>query len=260
MKKYYFVSGMPRSGSTLLCNILAQNPNFHATHTSGCLDVLFGIRNNWHKLVEHQAHPNQEALDRVLKATLHAYYADIEKSVIFDKSRGWLAYIEILQQILNEPPKILVPIRLLPDILASFEKLYRETAKVKQPPGEAENYFAFQSVEGRCHFWMQPNSPVGLALNRLRDALKRGFSKNLHFIEFEELTNNPAKKLKDIYDFLGEPHFEHNFDHVEQVTFEDDSVHGFVNLHNIRNKVEPVKSQAVEIIGNELVAKFAGAY
>lgn len=36
-KKYYFISGLPRSGSTLLANILAQNPRFHATATSGIL-------------------------------------------------------------------------------------------------------------------------------------------------------------------------------------------------------------------------------
>jgi sulfotransferase len=30
MKSYYFISGLPRSGSTLLSGILKQNPDFYA--------------------------------------------------------------------------------------------------------------------------------------------------------------------------------------------------------------------------------------
>jgi len=33
-KTVHFVSGLPRSCSTLLCNLLAQNPRVHATPTS----------------------------------------------------------------------------------------------------------------------------------------------------------------------------------------------------------------------------------
>jgi sulfotransferase len=61
-KKYFFVSGLPRSGSTLLENLLAQNPRFHATATSGIMDVMFATRNNWSNMIEFQASPNDEAL------------------------------------------------------------------------------------------------------------------------------------------------------------------------------------------------------
>ena len=256
-KKFYFISGMPRSGSTILANLLAQNPKFHATHTSGCLDVLFGIRNQWPKLVEHQAHPDQKALKRVLKSVLYAYYDDVEKPIIFDKSRGWVAHLELLEEILGEPPKILIPVRPLPDILSSFEKLHRETSKVKSPPGEAENYIQFQTVEGRCAFWMQPNSPVGLALNRINDVVKRGHKDKLHFIGFQNFTNDPQSTVKEIYDFLGEQYYDHNFDHVEQVTVENDEIHGYTNLHKIEPRIQPKLSDAEKILGKELVAKYS---
>src|SRR4051794_4991565 len=54
-KKYCFISGLPRSGSTLLANLLAQNPRFHASATSGILDVVFGVRNHWDQLPQFQA-------------------------------------------------------------------------------------------------------------------------------------------------------------------------------------------------------------
>jgi sulfotransferase len=240
------------SGSTLLANILLQNPRFHATQTSGCLDVLFGIRNQWNNLVEHKASPCPEKEINVLRATLEAYYQDVDRPVVFDKSRGWIAYTELIESIIGTKAKILVPIRPLTDILASFEVLYRETSKVKQPPGEAENYFQFQTVKGRCEYWMRADQPVGLALNRLDDVLKRGFKDRIHFVEFAKLTNNPKQKMQEIYQFLGEEYYEHNFNHVEQVTKEDDEIHGFVGLHSIKNKVTPIPSRAKEILGEEV--------
>jgi sulfotransferase len=253
MKTLHFTCGLPRSGSTLLQNILAQNPKFHATETSGFVDVLFGVRNSWPNLIEHRAHPRPQGLHNVLKAIYEAYYADIDKSVIFVKTRGVLPYVEMLEKVLDQKLKILVPVRPVPDIIASFEKLYRETSKVRQPPGEAENYFQFQTIQGRCDYWMRKDQVVGLALSRLEDAVTRGLSDRLHFVDFNQLTTNPKLTLSNIYNFLEEDLFEHNFDYVEQVTQENDDVHGFVNLHKIQNKVKPVPSTALQVLGKEVM-------
>ena len=46
------------------------------------------------------------------------------------------------------------------------------------------------------------------------------------FIKFEDLCINPKKELKRIYSYLGLKEFQHDFDNVEQLTVEDDRVHG----------------------------------
>lgn len=247
--KYHFISGLPRSGSTLLSNILAQNPRFLATSTSGILDIMFGVRNSWDNLIEFQASPNDEAKKRVLKGILDNYYSDTDKPVVFDKSRGWNAYIEMAEHALGEKVKILVPVRDIRDVVASFEKLWRKTSQYAQVPVERERYFEFQTVQGRVKIWLEGNQPIGLAYNRIKDAIDRGFRDRMHFVKFEELTSNPTKCLSDIYEFLGEEQFKHDFDNVVQVTKEDDSVHGFKGLHDIRSKVEPMKPQWPTVLG-----------
>ncbi len=97
--------------------------------------------------------------------------------------------------------------------------------------------------------WLKPDQPVGLAYNRITDAIKRGYGDRMFLIDFDDMTSNPAATFKKIYEFLGEDYFKHNFDHVEQVTWEDDTVHGFKNLHTIRNKVEPIPPQWPKILG-----------
>src|SRR5262245_36279277 len=97
-KRFHFIAGLPRSGSTLLANILAQNPRFHATGTSGVLEVLFNVRNCWEGLGEFQAMPAEAgsaAKVRVLRGILESFHADTDRPVVFDKSRSWLAYLEM---------------------------------------------------------------------------------------------------------------------------------------------------------------------
>jgi sulfotransferase len=93
------------------------------------------------------------------------------------------------------------------------------------------------------------DQPLGLAYNRIKDALHRGYRDRLHFVRFEELTAGPRQALRHVYEFLDEPYFEHDFDHVEQVTHEDDRVHGFPGMHAIRAKVEPVPPQWPQLLG-----------
>ena len=256
MKKFYFLGGLPRAGSTLLCNILAQNPEIYATHTSGCLEVLFMVRNQWNELIEHKAHPLEETERNVLKGILESYYWDIEEPVVVDKSRGWLAHIEMLEWVLKEEVKVIVPVRDLRDVLASFEKLWRQGAKSRQTQAERDNYMRYQKLGERLAIWCELNEPVGLAVNRIKDAVARGFKDRMHFVDYDDLVRKPDDTLRDIYTFLGLEPFEHDFGHVEQVTTENDDVHGFgVPLHKIRSKVEPQSPQYPEVLG-----KAADAY
>lgn len=248
----YFISGLPRSGSTLLCNVLAQNPRFHATATSGILDVLFSVRNHWNDQIEFRAMPECERVDallRVQRGMINGYFANIDQPVIFDKSRGWTAYIEMIEAILGKPATIFVPVRDLRGVLSSFEKLWRKSAATNQIGQERDNYFNWQTVVGRCETWMQPNQPVGLAYNRIVDAIQRGYRDRLHFIQYESLCRYPDGVLRLIYDILDEPYFEHDFEYIEQVTHEDDSVFGFSGLHTIRSKVEATPNDWDQILG-----------
>lgn len=254
-KNIHFISGFPRSGSTLLCNILAQNPRFHTTATSGIMDIIFGVRNSWDSLVEFKAHPNDEAKTRVLRAILESYFADTDCPVVFDKCRGWVSLLEMAELILGREAKVLVPVRDMRDILASFEKIQRKQASLHQSAFERQHYFESQTVEGRTQLLLQHDKPVGLAYNRVRDALRRGFGNRMYLVEFEKLTSEPAAELARIYAFLGEEPFKHDFEKVEQVTWEDDGVHGIKGLHDIRQAVRPIEPQWPQVLG-----KFAEDY
>jgi len=257
-KTIHFVSGLPRAGSTLLVNILAQNHRFDVTPTSGVIGMLTMLRNQWENQPEFKAAYDEEVKVSSLRGLLNGYFHNSRFPTVFDKSRGWPAQIEMAERLLGRQMKILCPVRDIRDVLASFEKLYRKNKNIRPIPGELQNPGKFQTVEGRCEVWCQLGQPMGAAFNMIRDAMRRGFKNRLHFVEFEKLTVAPKTTMAKIYEFLDEEPYEHDFEHVEQYTQEDDIWHGYKDLHTIRPKVEPMEPQWPDILGKDVADLYKG--
>lgn len=251
MRTIHFISGLPRSGSTLLCNLLAQNPNFQVAGTSGLVDMLVLVRNSWDQLPEFLAMPpadSEAAKLRVLRAMMGRYHPP-HRPIVFDKSRSWLAFLEMAEAILGGQVKVIVPVRDIRAILASFEMLWRRCSATRQFPHERKEFLRFQSVEERCAYWMSAQGVVGIADRRLKDAIRRGYGNRLHLVPFENLTEAPEATMSYLYSFLGEPHFAHDFERVKNVTKENDLAYGIPGLHDVRESVEPSRTNWQAILG-----------
>jgi len=126
MKSLHFISGLPRSGSTLITNILKQNPDIHGESVSS-LSAVFGTVNaSWSSIEANQEYINFQAKRGVLSGVLRGYYNHINKPIIFDKDRGWIPLIATLEEIMQQQVKILVCVRNPAEILSSFERLRKE--------------------------------------------------------------------------------------------------------------------------------------
>ncbi len=248
-KNFHFVTGLPRSGSTLLCNILNQNPRFHASATSGVQRLLANVRDEWNKIVEFGAVRNESAKLRVLRSILQSFYADIDKPIIFDKHRVWPAKFEMVNALLGQPAKMLVTVRDIRDVLASFERLWREESASGQTNKERDFQTEYLTAPGRVNVLMKPNQTVGKSYNIIKDALFRGHGKYMYFVVYEELTQNPDEVMRGVYDFLGQDWYAHDFKNVEQAMKEDDFFYGYQNLHATRSEVKPVASYWHELLG-----------
>ena len=138
---------------------------------------------------------------------------------------------------------MIVTVRDLRDVLASFEQAFRRTSALSQIPLEREDLLKSKTALGRMEYFLGNSENVGRAYNTMRDAVTRGWQDRMHFVEYDQLTKNPQEVLEGIYDFLGEAEFVHDFENVEQVTFEDDTVYGYKDLHVIRQQVRPQPPQ-----------------
>ena len=60
--KIFYNSSLPRAGSTLIQNILAQNPDIYTTPTSGLYEILAACRTIFTDGLEFKAQDNQQML------------------------------------------------------------------------------------------------------------------------------------------------------------------------------------------------------
>lgn len=252
VKNIFFQSSLPRSGSTLLQNILGQNPEFYVTPTSGVLELVFAARHNYSESLEFKAQDSvlmEEGFRGFCNGGLTSFYNSItDKPYVMDKSRGWGYYQDFLDFFYPDP-KIVCMVRDPRSIFSSMEKNHqRHPEKIDGVVNDAE--MTGITVEQRIDTWVR-SQPVGLAFERLRDIIHKGNDEYMHFIKFEDLCSNPEKEMNDLYEYLEVNPYKHDFNNVEQITQEDDSVYGAYGDHNIRSKVEIIDKDYNDILGVE---------
>ena len=250
MEKLFFQSSLPRSGSTMIQNLLSQNPDIYATPTSGCLELLYAARENYSNSPEFKAQDKdlmQKGYLAFCKQGMDAYYNAItEKKYVIDKSRGWGIHYDMLAAIRGEQPKIICLVRDLRDVFASMEGNFRKNPEKSQG---IVNWSTGQAttVPKRIDYWIQ-NPPVGLAIERLQEIIRLGNDKSILFVKFEDLCLRPESEMIRIYQYLDIPHFTHDFDNIEQVTKEDDEVYGAFGDHVIRKQLKLPPSKAKQLL------------
>jgi sulfotransferase len=253
MERLFFQSSLPRAGSTLLQNIIAQNPDFYATPTSGVLELVFAARGNYTDSPEFKAQDADLMRTGFLsfcRNGMDGYYNAItDKKYVIDKSRGWGIHYDFLNLIYPNP-KIVVMVRDLRDIFASMEKNYRKNPD-KANPVLNWAQMAGTTVPKRVDIWAQ-SQPIGLAIERLQELFRLGIDSKVLFVKFEDLCLYPETTMTRIYEYLEVPYYDHDFDNIQQVTKEDDEVYGVFGDHEIRTKLAPVPSRAKHILGKDV--------
>jgi sulfotransferase len=252
-KQIFFQSSLPRSGSTLLQNIIGQNPDFYVTPTSGVLELLFGARANFINSPEFKAQNQDEMttgfLNFCIGGLFNFYNSITDKSYVMDKSRGWGIHYPFLNAFYPNP-KIICVIRDPKDILCSMEKNFRKNQHL-DTSSVNHSKMTNTTTEKRVEEWSN-SQPVGLAMERLYQMLREGLGDKVLFVKYEDLMFSPGFEMERIYDFLGLPNYQHDFDNIQQITKEDDEVYGIYGDHKIKPKLEQVVSTAEEVLGESL--------
>jgi sulfotransferase len=249
MKQYYFISGLPRSGSTLLSAILKQNPEFYADIASP-VEALTGTAIDVITSAESNLTVNESQRKNLIYGMFDGYYKHIEKSVIFDSSRGWTKKTNLLKALFSYT-KILCPVRDIVSILNSFEVISSKNSfHTKTLTEHTKNVFA------RCDDMMDRND--GIVANPWI-LLQEGYALNpemIHFIEYKTMCKEPEKTIKEVYEFLEKSYYSHDFENVEYSNENFDKACNLKDLHTVKKKVEYNPPRCV--LPPEIVQKYKG--
>jgi sulfotransferase len=234
MVTIHFISGLPRSGSTLLAALLRQNPRFEAG-MSGPLAGLFGaLLGEMSARNEYSVFLDDAKRERILRGLFDNFYAECTAEVIFDTNRGWCARMPAMARLFPDA-KVIACVRELPWVVDSIERLVQRNVF---SPSSIFNYSAGGTVYTRAQQVVAADGMVGGPYDALKQACYGAQRDRLLLVQYETLTTDPAKAMQAIYTFIGEPVFEHDFGHVDYDVTGFDERAGTPGLHTVRGTVK----------------------
>lgn len=221
-KDYFFITGLPRTGSTLLSSLLSQNPNIYAAGNSPVSQMMFDM----HISVTENCDEQFEALgldgSEYISDIIDKFYSKTKSKYIFDKSRSWgkNLNIDIIKKYITKKPKFIVLLRSVTEIFSSFINLAE-----KNEIHDQRNYHSILTGT---------NEVISESYFATLNLIENHFD-NCIFIFYDEIVEDPQKVISKIYNFCNiKSKFKHSFTNIKNKYPENDEAYELLGMHDVR--------------------------
>jgi len=257
--QYYFMAGLPRSGSTLLKSILNQNSEVFASPISPVMELMYWNEDYLKRSEQYQAYPKPKSAFRIISGMLDQFYYDIDSPVIIDHCRAWTNNIERIKTYITPNPKIICPVRDVLEILTSFIDLIERN---KDQESFIDKHLREKGLpvnnDYRCEHLMSEIGIVGQSLWAQYQAFVKKDTKHLLFVEYNDLVENPNETLNKIYEFLELDSYSHDFENIYNHHRElDNEIYALKDMHYVRKEVKKVSKNPENILSDYTLNKYS---
>jgi sulfotransferase len=204
--QFVAVTGLPRAGSTLLCQLLAQHPEIHCEgHSSPLCNTLLGIRRMisddsfFLSQLDNAFESSYGHLASAMQGFLRGWNQGCTEKVVVDKNRAWLHAVELLLHI--EPDaRLIVCLRELGQIYGSIEAQHQRTILI-----DFIDHLADYDRFGRADMLFAKDKAIGAPLISLHAVLDlpKKVQERLYFVRFEDMLEKPSACMSHVYAWLG---------------------------------------------------------
>jgi sulfotransferase len=222
-KEFAIISGLPRTGSTLLVSLLSQNPRIYGEGASSLCQLMWDVQQSCNIGTAIAANRRFNTKHDIISALPGLYYKNVEQPIIIEKGRTWTHPLNfnIWMSHINPEQKMVVLIRPIEDIFKSMAALMIRNNR----HDDFYSSFLQKGSEPICR------AAEAIALGR------EAFPERLLFIDYRDLVKTPLRVIDQIYDLYGWEKYEHSLENITCPNPEDDEVHGFLGMHTIRSTI-----------------------
>lgn len=226
------IVGLPRAGSSLISNILSQNPNLSTEINSPLCGLINLLHHEWRT-------ENIDGKRRALKGLLDGYLSTSSNKNYFDANISWLPVLPQLESVLERRVKVIVCVRNPAEIITSFE-MYRKNNPLKVSDFDYATKSA-SSISTRAYSYAGPEGVLGKTYQHIKDSVTSGYLDRMLFIDYGLYCNSPKSQTKRIYDFFELEKFEHDFNNIP---------------NNTRKQLDKTVVNCVQYIGLDLYEQY----
>jgi sulfotransferase len=233
--RIHFISGLPRSGSTLLAALLSQNPGYVASMSSPVAGIYTAMLTGISNKNEFSIFITPEQRERLMSGVFDAYYGPYgNDKTVFDTNRLWCSKMPALATLFPQS-RVIACVRNVAWVVDSIERLVRRNVF------ELSKIFDYEptgTVYSRGEALTNGDGMVGYAWGALKEAFYGEHSDSLILLQYETLVSRPEETMERLYQLLGESPFQHDFDNVVfEAADEFDARLGTPGLHRVARRV-----------------------
>ena len=244
-EQFVCLSGLPRTGSTLLSALLSQNPRIHAEGNSAVCQLMWEMAQSVTLCREQlQANQKEHLVQQLITHIPHLYYQNIPEKVVVDKCRSWThgPNLNLARVCIDPQIKVIVLVRPVVEIVASFARLYQR------------NGFTGETLQAKLAALLVPQSePLMRSIQGVQWAKKQADPRTFLFVSYQELVTQPEATLARIYAFGGWPPFDHDWSHIQMKYPENDTVYGLEGQHEVRPQLASTPNTDRGLLSPEMV-------
>lgn len=270
MSKFIPVCGLPRSGSTILVNILNQNPNITISPDSILSTMVLNAQETFSQSVsesQYDADTSYEMFANFCRSGMESWISTISKTPYYiDKCRSWGHQLDFLFKIYPEI-KIILIIRDLRGIASSIEKIQKNTVMEyksdflfgDQPYDFNKEDLYINKVQNAFETCMLRKNLI--CIKEILD-VRREYFDSIKIIRYEDLILETNYTIDTIYDHLNIPKFSHDLDNIKQHPYHD-SFYLPYGRHKVKTRIEkfdPYKFLVPPKIQDFLMEKYSWYY
>lgn len=210
---FHFISGLPRSGSTLLASILNQNPACSASIMSPVGRIVTEALEAMGPSNEASSFITDRQRRDIIRGIVYDYYKDDQYPVIFDNNRRWTANMALLADVFPDS-RVICCLRSPAAIVDSFEQLFQNSPlSLSVIYGSTANTTIYERVAEM----MGRQGVVGFALNAFRSAFYGPHRDRLVLVNYDDLARFPASIMEDLTKALSLPDFNYNWEQIKPI-------------------------------------------
>ena len=264
MSKLIPMCGLPRTGSTLLVNVLGQNPKITISPDSLLGPLLANVQGFMGDTLNESQFKSDQTYEMYKRFCVDGSYGWINSisntEFYIDKCRSWGINIDLTFNLFSNI-KLIFIIRDLRGIVSSLDSICRKTLlRTSDHFYEDDfNYNENNLMENRVEKFYDEdmiNKPL-LSIKELFE-VKGEYLDQIKFVKYEDIINNTDKVLNQIYNFLEIDRYDHDLNNIQQ-GFYHDCIFLPYGHHKIKSKITP-KEQTFEKLSDHIQEKIINKY
>ena len=252
-KKYYFISGLPRAGNTILSSVLNQNPNITVTGKSFIPEIFYDLKKLQFDDVVYSMCPNEKGITGIYNNVFHNFFSYTNTEYVIDRGE-WVTPFNysILKQYCPNDVKIVLLVRNVLDIIKSFLKICEDNPNFvyNKKYNELDKNTLYQSeIDEKADIIMSKRSYMDCALAGIKWLQDKNLLKDCLIVDYDDLIKDMPDQVNKIYDYLNIPSYSHRYVDLKQLDDHNDKVLG-APIHKIRTDKIERKDNTIKLTRN----------